>query len=139
MTSRRLLPFVLCLALTAFAAAPVHASAPKKEGPKGDVFLVFDPFTVSVVERQRMRGLLVLEVVLQIPEAEAREKADTLKPRLRDGYVRTLMQFGATRAHVDRTVDITRIAATLQATTDGFLGAGQARVLITQALLRPMY
>lgn len=126
----------ICVA--ACLAPPAYASAPKKEGPKGDAFLVFDPFTVSVVERQRMRGLLVLEVVLHIPEEEARANAENLKPRIRDHFVRVLMEFGATRARVDRPPEVGRIAATLQRTVDQVLGADQAHVLITQALLRPM-
>lgn len=128
----------LVLAFALVLGGSANASAPKKEGPMDAAFVSFDPFTVSVVERQRMRGLLVLEVMLHAPEAEAREKAEHLKPRLRDNFVRNLMEFGATRARVDRPPDIARIAQTLQAATDQMLGPGEARVLITQALLRPM-
>lgn len=128
----------LLLVLALLIWAPAQASAPKKEGPMDAAFVTFDPFTVSVVERQRMRGLLVLEVVLHVPESEAREKAEGLKPRLRDTFVRNLMEFGAARARVDRPPDIARIAQTLQSATDQMLGPGEARVLITQALLRPM-
>lgn len=114
-----------------------HASAaPERKGAVGDAFVAFDPFQVSIVENFRVRGLLMLEVYLKVPDKELRHKAESNLVRLRDAYVRALSDYGSVVAQADRPPDVQLIAEKLQAATDEKLGHAGAAVLITQAYIQ---
>jgi hypothetical protein len=131
---------VMALVPPAFASggggAPTPAPAKKLTASKA--FLTLDPFMVSVVENYRVRGFLILEVTLYMPDKNEQEGAEVLSPKLRDAYVRTLMEYGAKVATIKRPPDLTGITTRLQGQTDGIFGASKVRVLLTQALVRPL-
>jgi flagellar basal body-associated protein FliL len=130
----------LCAGLFwAFAAStPVLASASAHKITASPDYIALDPFMVSVVENFKVRGFLVLEFTLHVRDSHQQDVIDTLRPRIRDQFVRTLMEYGAKVATVKRPPDLDAILARLQVDTDSMLGAGTAHVLVTQALVRPL-
>ena len=143
---RSLLSATLSLAALLVLTSPALASgddgsptpAPAKKLTASKAFLTLDPFMVSVVENYRVRGFLVLEVTLYMPDKHEQEGAEVLSPKLRDSYVRALMEYGAKIATTKRPPDLTGITSRLQGQTDGIFGANKVRVLLTQALVRPL-
>ena len=135
---RLALIFAALLALAAPALASELTPAPVKKLTASRAFLTLDPFMVSIVENYRVRGFLILEITLHAEDKDAQESVDVMRLKLRDSYVRALMEYGAKIATVTRPPDLTGIATRLQTQTDGVLGAGKARVLLTQALVRPL-
>jgi flagellar basal body-associated protein FliL len=128
----------LAAALAAFALVPVQAQAAAHKLTASPDYIALDPFMVSVVENFRVRGFLVLEFALHVTDRHQQEAIDALTPKIRDCFVRTLMEYGAKVATVKRPPDLDGILARLQSETDSMLGVGNARVLITQALVRPV-
>lgn len=111
-------------------------AAPARKGAVSETFLTFDPFQVSIIEHFRMRGLLIIEIYLQIPNKELHHKAEENSVRLRDSYVRALSDYCTVVAQANRPPNIGQIADKLQAATDERLGASGAKVLITQAFVQ---
>lgn len=136
MTLSRILAILAALWLS--VAAPANAAAPARKFAVAKEFVPLDPFTVSVVENYKVRGLLVLEVTLQMTDSRDADAVDKLLPRLRDTLVRSLMEYGAKVAMVTRPPDLGGIARRLEVEVNHLLGAGKAKVLITQALVRPL-
>jgi hypothetical protein len=122
----------------ASGAGGTHTPAPSKKLTSSRAFLTLDPFMVSIVENRKVRGFLILEVTLHMPGENEQDGAEVLSPKLRDCYVRALMEYGAKIATTKRPPDLTSITARLQTQTDGVFGPGKARVLLTQALVRPL-
>jgi hypothetical protein len=133
-----ILVLAAALALAPAANAGENTPAPAKKLTASRAFLTLDPFMVSIMENYKVRGFLVLEVTLNMPDRDGQEGATIMRPKLRDAFVRALMEYGAKIATVKRVPDLTGITARLQEQTDGVLGAGKARVLLTQALVRPL-
>lgn len=137
---------LICAAALIAFATPAGAAgggggtshAPAKKLTASRAFLTLDPFMVSIVENYRVRGFLVLEVTLHVPDEERQKGAQALSPKLRDSYVRALMEYGAKVATTKRAPDLAAITQRLQGQTDVVLGSGAARVLLTQALVRPL-
>ena len=137
--SRLAVPILaMLLALSPAARAAEHTPAPSKKLTSSRAFLTLDPFMVSIVENYRVRGFLVLEITLYMPGKAGQEGAEVMSPKLRDAYVRALMEYGAKVATIKRPPDLTGITARLQGQTDGVLGPDKARVLLTQTLVRPL-
>ena len=99
-------------------------------------YVMVPPFAISVIERNRVRGIFVVEFGIDVPDADLRAKAEEILPRLRDVWLRTLSLYGQTMLRTDRQADIDSLAARLQAATDQSLGAPGARVLMMQAVVR---
>jgi len=132
---------LLALAAPALASSSESGSptpAPAKKLTASRAFLTLDPFMVSVVENYRVRGFLILEITLYMPDKHEQEGAEVLSPKLRDAYVRALMEYGAKIATTKRPPDLTGITARLQGQTDGIFGRSKVQVLLTQALVRPL-
>ncbi len=127
------LVLALLLALAPAARAAEHAPAPAKKLTASRAFLTLNPFMVSIVENYKVRGFLVLEVTLHMPRKDGQEGAEIMSPKLRDSFVRMLMEYGAKIATIKRPPDLTGITARLQEQTDGVLGPGKARVLLQAA------
>jgi hypothetical protein len=135
----RLCALILSLLLAAGPAlASEHTPAPAKKLTSSRAYLTLDPFMVSIVENYRVRGFLILEITLNMPDEDGQDGATIMAPKLRDSYVRALMEYGAKVATTKRPPDLTGITTRLQSQTDGVLGPGKARVLLTQALVRPL-
>lgn len=111
-------------------------------GEKGDSAvaqqnnLPVDPLTVTVFSDMRVRGLLAVDLSLELAKPDERGRIEKIMPRLRDRYLTSLTRFAANRVDVNRTVDIEALSRMLQGITDETLGKQAARILIGGASVR---
>jgi len=119
--------------LGASAAGEARASGATLGAPR-HVFL--EPLVVSVMRDMRVRGLLSLDVGLELTDPDSRSDVEKLMPRLRDRYIQALTYLASNRIDVSRPVDIDALNTVLQAATNRTLGADTARVLISGATVR---
>ena len=135
MTFRSSIAALLALSVFASASAWASGAAPSRKSAVSEAYLLFEPFQVSVLENYRVRGMVTLEVYLQVPDEDLRHKTEEQMARLRDAFVRALADYGTHVAQADRPPDINIISRKLQDATDELMGRG-AHVLITQAYVR---
>ena len=127
--------FFLVAAIAAFVATSALASG--KEPALGEPrHIALEPMTVSVFRDARTRGLLTVNVSLELADADARERVLAVMPRLQDQFVMALTRLAANRVDVRRPLDIDGLAGVLQLAADRTIGAKTARVLVEGATVR---
>lgn len=100
-------------------------------------YIAFEPFYSSVLDGERARGLLMVELGLDVPDEQLRERVNLALPVFRDAYVRSLSAYATTAVRLYRQPSVEDIGNRLQAVTDQLLGKkGAARVLMIQTALR---
>jgi hypothetical protein len=130
-----------CILATALAApataqtAPEQAPASRQERLTSAASFVPQPtLSASVLLRHSARGTIVLDMGLDVPDAELRRRAQVNGPRIRDA-LRSALAVYANTYYRDRTApdpaDLTRL---LQQATDRTLGAPGARVLLVNII-----
>lgn len=134
MKKRHVLMAMLLVASMGAAAAASGKNDRMKLGESPH--LALEPLTVTVFRDSRARGLLSIDLTLQMAKASAKPDVEKIMPRLRDQLVLTLTRLAANRVDVDRPLDLDAMGKALQAATDRTLGEGQARVLISGATVR---
>jgi hypothetical protein len=128
---------MLALALVPLLVAGSQAFAAEGEKKKGggDSFLQFPSLIATVVNAGGggHRGVLMVEMGLDIPDGALRERALSLEPRLRDSYLRYLITYAANLSPgVVPNPDL--IGAALQRATDEGLGKPGAKLLLGTVL-----
>lgn len=113
---------------------PARAADNMSLGEPRYVFL--EPVVVSVMRDARVRGLLTVDVGLEVRDADTREEIERAMPRLRDRYIQALTYLASNRIDVSRPVDVGALGDMLQSVTDSVLGAKAARVLVSGATVR---
>jgi hypothetical protein len=88
---RRLLALVVLPALFAPAAALAQAAEKKKGG--GITFIQFPTLTATVFRGDGHRGVLTVEVGIDVPDGALRTRANLSLPRLRAAYVQLLQSY----------------------------------------------
>lgn len=90
--------------------------------------------SAGVLQRYSTQGTIVLDMGLDVPDAELRRRALLNAPRLRDGLRTALATYSSTY-YRDRTApnpaELTRL---LQQSVDRTLGAAGARVLLVNII-----
>lgn len=136
----RVLPLVCAgllavLPLTAEAAGG-EASKPKDQpnAPRkitdSQTFLQFPAISAAVVRDGLIRGMIFVEIGLDVPDSGLRHSAETLTPRLRDAWTSAMMRMGMSVLSHQRAPDPSAVSAALQAETDRVLGKLGAQVLL---------
>jgi len=97
---------------------------------------VVEPIYASILDGVRPRGLLLVEMGLDVPDGGLRERVNRALPLLRDAYVRSLLVYAATAVRPGRQPSVEDIANRLQAITDQVMGAPGAQVLMAQTAIR---
>lgn len=115
---------------------PQKAAPGKRKPTDADSYVGVDALAVSILVNGRPRGLLLVELCLDVPDAELRASAEAQIPRLMDAYNGALGRYGATTAHPNRAPDAGGVAALLQAETDRVLGKAGAQVLLANLMVR---
>lgn len=131
------LPLALAAMLGVFGAPAPAAAAP--ETSSSIVLqnnLPLESLTVTVFRDTRARGLLAVDLSLELARPNDRGKIEKIMPRLRDRYLTALTRFAANRIDVNRTVDLGALARLLQGVTDEVLGQKAATILIGGATVR---
>jgi hypothetical protein len=129
------MPVLLALA----ALAPARAdedTRPQHRITQSDSYTMLEPMYATIVENGSPRGLAMVAIGLDIPNAELRGEAARIMPVLRDAYVRNLVSFSAAAIRPWQQPDVTIIARRLQGVTDRVLQKKGARVLLAQVAIR---
>ncbi len=120
----------------AFAAEHGAPEPAARKTTQSESYLVIEPLYASIIVGSGPRGLLLVEMGLDVPDGEFRAKVDRALPVLRDAYVRMLLTYAATAVRPWRQPSVEDIAMRLQAVTDKVMGATGARVLMAQTAVR---
>jgi hypothetical protein len=126
----------LCIVVLAVAARPTAAAAEGGEKKKGGgvSYLQLETLTATVVHSDGRRGVLTVDIGLDIPDAGLRARATLSKPRLRAAFVQRL-QIYATGIAPDAPPDPDYLSRALQQETDRALGRPGAKVLLGAILV----
>lgn len=130
-----ILAALLAAPAAAQTAAPEQAPATRQERLTSAVSFVPQPtLSASVLLRYSARGTIVVDMGLDIPDAELRRRAQINGPRVRDA-LRTALASYATTYYRDRTApDPALLTRLLQQSIDRTLGAPGARVLLVNII-----
>jgi flagellar basal body-associated protein FliL len=132
--------YIRLSAIVVAVATAVEATA--AEGPaqrkttQSESYVVIDPIYSTILDGNRPRGLLMIELGLDVPDSGLRGRVNQALPNLRDAYVRSLLIYAATAVRPWRQPDVDDIAKRLQTITDRVIGREGARVLMAQAVVR---
>lgn len=134
------LAIFVALSLSTGVAVASEPSKPKGGTPKRPPtslksWVMVDPFTISVIQDGDVRGKLTVNFGMDVPDDQLRDKAETLMPRLRDAWLRSLNLYAATALRPHRQADVGELSARIQQTADEVLGKPGAKVLMAQALV----
>jgi hypothetical protein len=121
------------VALAGMATASIAAEAEKKKGG-GESYIQLPALTSTIIRPNGARGVLTVEVGLDVADGKLRERTAASAPRLRDAYVRYLMVYAAglppaTAPNPDA------IAAALQRSTDQVLAKPGAKLLVGSIMI----
>jgi flagellar basal body-associated protein FliL len=94
-----------------------------------------DPFTVSVIQRDGVRGTFMLGFGLDVPDEGLRAKTEAILPRLRNNWLLAINQYASNNLRPKTQADIDGIANRLQRVTDETLGKPGAKVLMSNAIV----
>ena len=144
MRKRPLLLF--SLAVAAFAAgfllsaslaqAAENAQPAQRKTTQSESYIPVEPMYASILDGVRPRGLLLVEVGLDVPDVDLRGQVNQALPVLRDAYVRSLLIYAANAVRPYRQPNIEDIANRMQAITDKVMGRKGAQILMAQTAIR---
>ena len=127
---------VLCTSVAGTAQAMEAPAPAQRKTTQSESFVALDPMYATILEGSRPRGLLMIELGLDVPDATMRARVSHALPTLRDAYVRSLMAYGATAVRAWRQPSVDDIADRMQAITDRLMGGPGAKVLMAQTAIR---
>jgi flagellar basal body-associated protein FliL len=125
----------------AFSGARAAEEGEKGKAPEHKVtqsksYTSVDPIYTTIVADNRVAGMLMIGIGLDVPDEKLHAEVDRAMPVLRDAYVRNLMAFTANAVRPDEQPDVTLIADRLQAVTDRALRRKGARILLAQVAIQ---
>ena len=129
----------VALALCALGASSVQATeapAAQRKTTQSESFIAIDPMYATILEGSKPRGLLMIELGLDVPDEAMRARVSHALPALRDAYVRSLMAYGAAAVRAWRQPSVDDIADRMQTITDRLMGGPGAKVLMAQTAIR---
>ncbi|HEX8899823.1 hypothetical protein [Vitreimonas sp.] len=137
---RRALILGLCAALGAGPAAAAgsgsgQAPATRQERlTSAESFIPLPTLSAGVLQRSSTLGTIVVDMGIDVPDAELRRRAQLNGPRLRDA-LRTALAVYASTYYRDRTApDPAQLTRLMQQSIDQALGAPGARVLLVNII-----
>ena len=128
---------VVCALFGAEArAADANSAAAQHKTTQSESYVIIEPLYASILDGARSRGLLLVELGLDVPDAKLREKVTQALPNLRDAYVRSLLTYASTSVRAWRQPNVEDIAKRMQIITDRVMGQSGAQVLMAQTAIR---
>jgi len=133
---------LVCVAAPATAAGPPGSSGATPQAPasrqerltSAESYMPMPTLSAGVLQRHSSLGTLVIDMGLNIPDADLRWRAQANAPRLRDA-LRTALATYASTYYRDRTApDPATLTRLLQQGVDRVLGAQGARVLLVNII-----
>jgi hypothetical protein len=131
MTSRRSL--LILAAAVAAAPASAFAEEQKKKGG-GLTYLQLQTLTATALRSDGHRGVMTVEIGIDIPNGALRAKAQISEPRLRAAYVQMLQSY-ASGLGPGAAPDADYISRMLQAETNRVLGGPGGKLLLGTILV----
>jgi hypothetical protein len=128
----RRLALAALLALTPSFAAASSGGEKKKGG--GISYIQIQTLTASIVRRNGSRGVMTMEVGVDVANEQLREKAAASTPRLRAAYAQVL-QIYASGLPAATAPDADYLAVRFQRETDRILGKQGAKLLVGTILV----
>lgn len=138
----RLRHALLCLtaAIPLFAgslpALAAEGGSGVRKATQSESYVVIEPMYASIIDGVTPRGLLLVELGLDIPDSTLRERVAQNLPAMRDAYLRALLSYAATSVRVWRQPNVEDIANRMQAITNKIVGREGAKVLMSQTAIR---
>ena len=135
---RVLLPLCATLALVSpfwtgvAEAAEAAGQSAQHKTTQSESYIIVEPIYASILDGTRPRGLLLVELGLDVPDAKLRDRINQSLPALRDAYVRSLLTYAATAVRPWRQPNVEDIASRMQVITDRMVGREGAKVLMAQ-------
>lgn len=128
----------LTLALSTPGATWASSSAKKKQETEVDGlnYLRLPTVSASIIRKSRVRGVLDVNVELEIPNLDIRNHARKLRPRLSHEYHRVVTYFAGTHVTMGKAISLARLEYLLQRATNKVLGHEEVTVLIENAAVR---
>ena len=134
MLSRRKL-CALFAAASALAAPPLASAAPAEKKKGGGLsFIQFPTLTATTFRPDGRRGVMTVEVGIDVPDLRLHDRAVLLTPRLRAGYVQFLQTYAAGLSP-GAAPNADYLARSLQLQTDQALHQPGARLLLGSILV----
>lgn len=134
---------LLCLAALAIplfsgsTALGADSNAPaQRKTTQSESYIQIEPMYASILDGIRPRGLLLVELGLDVPDAKLRDRVTQNLPALRDAYVRSLLTYAATAVRPWRQPNVDDIANRMQTITNRLVGREGAKVLMSQTAIR---
>ena len=119
------------------SALGAEANAPaQRKTTQSESYVMIEPMYASILDGIKPRGLLLVEVGLDVPDARLRDRVTQNLPALRDAYVRGLLTYAATAVRPWRQPNVEDIANRMQAITNRVVGREGAKVLMAQTAIR---
>ncbi|RYF95680.1 MAG: hypothetical protein EON95_00440 [Caulobacteraceae bacterium] len=134
MDRRLALAALLALAPTAALAPPAMASGGEKKKGGGASFIQIQTLTASIMRRNGSRGVITMEVGIDVENEALRERANASTPRLRAAYTQVLQMYAA-GLPAAMPPDADYLALRCQRETDRLLGKPGAKLLIGTILV----
>jgi len=117
-----------------FMTRPVQAAETVR--PASDAsYVIINAMNVSIIQNARVRGMLQIELGLDVPDDDLRETAIQLAPRLQDAYLIALRHYTTNQLKLYQVPDANLIGNILQNVTTQVLGEEGAIVLLSQIML----
>jgi len=118
-----------------FGLAAAALAAPARAASSGgsasaETYIPLPICTATIVHGDGRRGVLSIELGVDIPDAALRARAQQGAPRLRAAFNTAAQGFAAAGLRPGWPPDIDQLAAALQRAADGALGRPGARVLL---------
>jgi flagellar basal body-associated protein FliL len=132
----RIFAAVLVVSVTGGGPALASEAPAQRKTTQSESYVSIDPIYATILEDTRPRGLLMIELGLDVPDQALRAHVTHALPTLRDAYVRSLMAYGATAVRPWRQPSVDDIAARMQTITDKLMGQQGAKVLMAQTAMR---
>jgi flagellar basal body-associated protein FliL len=113
------------------------AKAPKKQRPITSLesWVMVDPFSVTVIQNDSIRGKVSVSFGMDVPDAELRERAELIMPRLQDAWLNRLNLYASTTVRPGKPANIDDVSQILQSTADQVLGKPGSKVLIASVIV----
>ena len=127
---------VVALALLNMGGTELWAAEAQRKTTQSESFVAIEPMYATILEGSKPRGLLMIELGLDIPDTEMRDRVNHALPALRDAYVRSLIAYGSTAVRAWRQPSVDDIADRMQTITDRLMGGPGAKVLMAQTAIR---
>lgn len=131
----RILAFSAIVAFAAPVGAQEQAPASRQERlTSAESYLPMPTLSAGVLQRHSTAGTIVVDMGIDVPDADLRYRARANGPRLRDA-LRTALATYASTYYRDRTApDPAQLTRLLQQAVDRTLGAPGARVLLANII-----